>query len=148
MESPNINKDLGDIYTIDVRRQIELYVFQEYLKQDNRLIDLYLPAIIKLIDLNITKFRKLGYWRYDVCVDNEYDEFIVKIFGYDIKVGAFVIWQPYSAHEGMHIGQVTSLGHSDWIKIKTGENKTIERHGYELVLVMQQRMNFENTLEE
>lgn len=70
------------------------------------------------------------------------------IFGYDIKVGAYVIWQPYSAHEGMHIGQVTSLGHSDWIKIKTAENKTIERHGYELVLVMQQRMAFENTLEE
>ena len=70
------------------------------------------------------------------------------IFGYDIKIGAYVIWQPYSAHGGMHIGQVIKIGHNDCIKIKTAENKTIVRHGYELVLVMQQRMAFENTLEE
>ena len=46
------------------------------------------------------------------------------------------------------MGQVIKIGHNDCIKIKTAENKTIERHGYELVLVMQQRMAFENTLEE
>ena len=69
------------------------------------------------------------------------------LFGYDIKVGSYVIWQPYSAHEGMHIGQVVDLGHDDWIKIKTADNKTIERHGYELVLVMQQQMKLESEYE-
>lgn len=74
------------------------------------------------------------------------------LFGYKIEKGAFVIWQPYSAHDGMHIGQVISIDIQnkwlDCIKIKTADNKTITRHGYELVLVMQQRMAFENTLEE
>ena len=69
------------------------------------------------------------------------------LFGYDIKIGAFVIWQPYSAHDGMHIGQVVSLDKDDWIKIKTADNKTISRHGYELVLVMQQQMKLENEYE-
>lgn len=74
------------------------------------------------------------------------------LFGYKIEKGAFVIWQPYSAHEGMHIGQVIDVtiqnNWLDWIKIKTADNKTIDRHGYELVLLLQQRMNFESTFED
>lgn len=74
------------------------------------------------------------------------------LFGYKLEKGAYVIWQPYSAHDGMHIGQVVNVRIDnkflDWIKVKTADNKTIDRHGYELVLVMQQQMNYENSLEE
>ena len=88
----------------------------------------------KYVDKSIKD--KYGYvHRKASCPKKEKD-----LFGYPIQVGAFVIWQPYSAHEGMHIGQVKSLGHDDWIEIKTADNKTITRHGYELVLLLQQQM--------
>ena len=88
----------------------------------------------KYVDKSIKD--KYGYvHRKASCPKKEKD-----LFGYPIQVGAFVIWQPYSAREGMHIGQVTSLGHDDWIEIKTADNKTIIRHGYELVLLLQQQM--------
>lgn len=70
------------------------------------------------------------------------------LFGFDIKIGGYVIWQPYSSGDGMHIGQVYDFGKDGWIKIKTADNKTISRHGHELVLLLQNRMRFEDCIEE
>lgn len=74
------------------------------------------------------------------------------LFGYDIQRGAYVIWQPYSSKEGMHIGKVLDVHinskYSDEIKILTADNRTIFRCGYELVLLLQNRMTFESNLDE
>ena len=78
-----------------VQKEEPLYVFYDMLKSIMintfiKPIDVYskwdiYDLMYRTLDLNITKIRKLGYWRYDLYVDNVYDEFIVKLFGYDIK---------------------------------------------------------------
>lgn len=52
----------------------------------------------------------------------------------------------------MHIGKVLDVHinskYSDEIKILTADNRTIFRCGYELVLLLQNRMTFESNLDE
>ena len=60
------------------------------------------------------------------------------VLGRELKLGMYVIWQPYSAHEGMHIGKIvnrrsTRIEDKYTFVILTEEKKRIDRYGWELV---------------
>jgi len=68
------------------------------------------------------------------------------LFGYEIKKGDFVIWHPYT-RGGMHIGQVVHISNdfrNEKIQVKTAEGKIIERHGHELVLLLQHQLKLQS----
>lgn len=60
------------------------------------------------------------------------------VLGRELKIGMYVIWQPYSSHDGMHIGKIvnrrsTRTEDKYTFVILTEEKKRIDRFGWELV---------------
>jgi hypothetical protein len=66
------------------------------------------------------------------------------IFGVPINIGSIVIYQPFNACTGMHLGTVVEKGKYHWYKIKKHDGHCIDRHNYELVVYLPILLRNEN----
>ena len=60
------------------------------------------------------------------------------VLGRELKIGSYVVWQPYSSGDGMHVGKIVnrrSTGYENRYRfvILTEDKKRIDRYGWELV---------------
>lgn len=68
------------------------------------------------------------------------------IFGVPINIGAIVVYQPFNACAGMHLGIVVEKSKTRpyWYKIKKHDGHCIDRHSYELVVYLPIHLRNEN----
>lgn len=66
------------------------------------------------------------------------------IFGVPINIGTIVIYQPFNACSGMHLGTVVEKGRTNMYKIKKHDGHCIDRHSYELVVYLPIHLRNEN----